>query len=156
MLILDSQISPISFFKMFFLSLTFYFLVCSSVWKEDIFFTVLKMFSIHNFLYFPKLQAILSCSYDCFYFTKLSWFVKNSGKSFFGPPLRKLQRGISSIHKARKMSNTNRIPSILLAKRQVNLSARQKTKNALEFYKTFKFAILIKTGCPLTSSEEVI
>ena len=76
--------------------------------------------------------------------------------SFFGPPLRKLQRGISSIHKARKMSNTNRIPSILLAKRQVNLSARQKTKNALEFYKTFKFAILIKTGCPLTSSEEVI
>ena len=72
------------FFKMLFLSLTSCFLVCSSVWKENIFFfTVLKMFNIHSFLNFPKLQAILSCSYDCFYFKKISQFIENSEKAFF-------------------------------------------------------------------------
>ena len=74
------------FFVFFFNALSFFnFLFFSMQFSMERkhFFTVLKMFNIHKFLNFPKLQAILSCSSDCFYLKKTSWFVENSGKSLF-------------------------------------------------------------------------
>ena len=68
--------NALSFFNFLFFNMQF------SMERKH-FFTVLKTFNIHNFLNFPKLQAISSCSYDCFYLKKTSWFVENSGKSLF-------------------------------------------------------------------------
>lgn len=51
--------------------------------KNQFLFSSLELLNSHKLSHFPRRQAILSCSYDCFHSHKTSRFVGKVGESLF-------------------------------------------------------------------------